>query len=202
MDRDFWISELGRLYERSTEAINENQSAAVKPLSDEFNDILSKLKDKFPEDQIVSSTDKVHPYTNSGFKPERARVGALHEIRSRCEKMAYAIGYELPELESGPRSPNRMVMVSVDSRQEAIQEVSQEVTIEQIQQMVQTLPRERQVKEELQELIEEFENEVHKGQNRSKLRNILSKANEISTEVAAQMAVFALKRGLTGILGL
>lgn len=198
MNTEFWISELGRLYVRSTEAINEEQTAAVKPLSDEFNETLSKLKNDFPDTPIVSSTNEVDPFTNTGFVPERVRDGALHEIRSRCEKMANAIGYELPEPRSGSRSPDQMVMVSVDSRQET----TQEVTVEAIQQMIQTLPRPPEAQAELQQLVEEFENEVAGEQDQSKLRQLLTKASEISTDVAAQMAVFGLKHGATAVLGL
>ena len=207
MDREFWISELGRLYERSTEAIDEGQSNAVEPLAGEFNETLSQLKNEFPDNPIVSNTESVEPYTEGVYgdgvmMPSTRRDEALHEVRSRCEKMANAIGYELPELESGSRSPNRMVMVSVESHQETKQEVHQEVTIESIQQMIKTLPREPKAKGELQELLEEFETEIGGEQDQSKLRSILSRANEISTDVTAQMAVFALKRGVTAILGL
>ncbi|QCS43627.1 hypothetical protein [Natrinema versiforme] len=211
MNTEFWISELGRLYERSTEAIDNEQSDAIEPLADEFNETLSQLKEEFPDNPIVTSTDPVEAYTEGtsgkmagmdAYAPPRRRDEALHEIRSRCEKMANAIGFELPELETGSRSPNRMVMVSVDSRQETTQEVHQDVTVESIQNMIQTLPRATEEKEELQELLGEFRAEVEGEQDEPRLRQILSKANEISSDVATQMAVLGLTHGATSVLGL
>ena len=211
MNTDFWISELGRLYERSAEAIDNEQSDAVEPLTDEFNETLSQLKEEFPDNPIVMNTDPVDSQTEgvsgkmagmNAYAPPRRRDEALHEIRSRCEKMANAIGYELPELETGTRSPNRMVMVSVDSRQENRQEVHQDVTVESVQNIIQALPRAPGEKEELQDLLDEFEAEIEGEQDESRLRKLLSKANEISTDVAAQMAVFGLTHGATAVLGL
>lgn len=211
MEKTFWISELGRLFERSSEAISEDQSDAIEPLSEEFNETLAKLQDEFPDNELVQSTEPVEGrtegyYGSSGstmvMNPSRRRNEALHEIRSRCEKMANAIGYDLPELETGARSPNRMVMVSVETSQEATQQVRQNVTVESIQNMIQSLPRAPNEKEELQALLDEFEAEIEGEQDQSRLRQLLSKADEISTDVATQMAVFALTHGATAVLGI
>jgi hypothetical protein len=95
-----------------------------------------------------------------------------------------------------------MVMISVDSRQENTQTVNQQVSVKSIQNTIQALPRASGEKEELQELLGEFESEVDGGRDETKLRRILSKANDISTDVTAQMAALALKRGVTEILAL
>ena len=63
MDTSYWIGELGRLYERSSEAIEEGHSDAVEPLSEEFNEAISRLKTEFPDNEIVSTTDPVDAYT-------------------------------------------------------------------------------------------------------------------------------------------
>lgn len=211
MNTEFWIGELGRLYERSTEAISDNRSKAVEPLADEFNEALENLKNEFSDNPIVTSTDQVESHTEGATGkiagmhttvPPSLRNEALHEIRSRCERMANAIGYELPEIETGDRSPNRMVMISVDSSQETTQEVHQVVTIEQIQNMIQSPGRPVEEKAELQEILNEFEAEVEGEQDQSSLRQLLAKANEISTDVATQMAVFALTHGAIAVLGL
>jgi hypothetical protein len=213
MNTEFWISELGRLYERSTEAIDDEQPDAVEPLTDEFNETLSQLKEEFSSNEIVMNTDPVDSYTEgvsgkmagmNAYSPPRRRDEALHEIRSRCERMANAIGYDLPKLETGNRSPDRMVMVSVDSRQETTQEVHQDVTVESIQTMIQSLPRPSEDKKELQSILDEFKTEVE-GEDEptpDRLRQLLSKADEISTDVTAQMVIWALKRGATTVLGL
>lgn len=208
LDTGFWISELGRLYMRSTEAINNEQSDAIEPLSEEFNETLIQLKEEFPDNPIVTGTASVEPYTEGTYErsgnavaiaPSRRRDEALHEVRSRCERIANAIGYDLPEWGSEGDSSDNMIMVSVNSRQEATQEVHQQVTVESVQRMIQTLPRTSDQKEELQELLDEFESEINGEQDQTRLRQILAKANEISTEVAAQMAAVALTQGASSI---
>lgn len=51
MDADYWIGELSRLYERSSEAIREEQGKAIEPLTEDFNEALEKLKDAFPDNE-------------------------------------------------------------------------------------------------------------------------------------------------------
>lgn len=205
MDAEYWIGELGRLYLRSDEAIQKEQFESVEPMADEFNQALEQLQEEFADNPIIEGTKEVDAYRS----PPKGVIGgatrrdqALHEVRSRSEKIANAIGYELPEPEPGSSSTNRMVMVQVDQRQEAKQEVTQEVTVNQIQQTIQSLPRSPDQKEELQKLLDEFEQELNGSQDISRLRSILSKVGEISKDVAAQMATRALTYGITGILGL
>ncbi len=210
MDADYWVGELGRLYERSSEAIDEGHSNAVKPLTDEFNEALARLKEEFPDNSIVSGTNLVDAYTedqsgSSGsvatIAPPRRRDEALHEIRSRCEKIANALGYELPERESGSRRTDQMVMVSVE--QESTQEVDQEVTMELIMQLIDMDPTVQRSRDDLKELVEEFEKELDKDDSdEGRLRQFIGEAKEYSTSVAAKMAIRALQAGAIGILGL
>lgn len=152
MNGTFWISELGRIYKRSTEAIENDHADAIESLTEEFNDTLSELKDEFQDNEIIARTDSVVSRTEgssynsrkrSGYVPSRRRDEALHEIRSRCERMANALDYELPEIESGDGASDRMVMVSVDSNQEVQQEVSQEATVESVMELIQLDPHAR-----------------------------------------------------------
>lgn len=95
-----------------------------------------------------------------------------------------------------------MVMVQVEQNQEATQKVHQVVTIEEIRQTIQSLPRPSSQKEELEDVLHEFEAELEGEQDESRLRQLLSKASDISEDVAAQMATRALTYGITGILAL
>lgn len=210
MDADYWIGELGRLYERSSEAIDEGHSKAVEPLTEEFNEALEQLKDEFPDNEIVSNTDSVDAYTedtsrSSGstmvISPPRRRDEALHEIRSRCEKIANALDYELPERESGRRGADQMVMVSVE--QESTQEVDQEVTVESIMQLVDVDPQVQGNREEVKELVRKFEDELGKDDpDEGGLRRFIEEAKEYSTSVAAKMAIRALQAGAIGVLAM
>ena len=210
MDSDYWIGELGRLYERSSEAIDKDHSDAIEPLSEEFNEALDQLKEEFSDNEIVMSTDPVDGRTeghssSSGsmvsFAPSRRRDEALHEIRSRCEKMANALDYNLPERESGARRANQMVMVSVD--QESTQEVNQEVTVESIMQLIDVDPTVQGDREELKELVKKFEEEIEEdNSDEGRLRQFIDEAKNYSTSVAAKMAIRALQAGAIGVLAL
>lgn len=210
MDADYWIGELGRLYERSSEAIDEGQSNAVEPLTEEFNQALDQLKGEFPENEIISNTDPVDAYTEDNSRssgsvavisPPTRRDEALHEIRSRCEKIANALDYELPESESGRRQADQMVMVSVE--QEAKQDVDQQVTVDQIMQLVDVDPQVQGNQEEVKELVRKFEDELEQDNpDAGVLRRFIEEAKQYSTSVAAKMAIRALQVGAVGILSL
>jgi len=210
MDSDYWIGELSRLYERSSEAIDEGYSNAVEPLTEEFNQALSQLKGSFPENEIVSNTESVNAYTEGasgslgptkGFVPPGIRDDALHEIRSRCEKMANALEYELPERKSGPSQSDQMVMVSVE--QESMQEVNQEVTMESIIELVEVDPTVQSSQDEVKRLVEEFEDELsNEDSDERQLREFIKEAKDYSSSVAAKMAIRALQAGAIGVLSL
>lgn len=210
MDADYWIGELGRLYERSSEAIDEGHSNAVEPLTEEFNEALQQLKEEFSENKIVMSTDSVDAYTEDNSRssgsvavisPPTRRDEALHEIRSRCEKIANALDYELPERETGGSRANQMVMVSVE--QKATQDVDQQVTIDQIIQLVDVDPQVQGDKEEVKELVREFEEELQQDDpDAGILRRFIEEAKQHSTSVAAKMAIRALQTGAVGILSI
>lgn len=210
MDAYYWIGELGRLYERSSEAIDEGHSNAVDPLTEEFNEALDRLKEEFPDNEIVSSTNSVDAYTedrssSSGsmvtIAPPKRRDEALHEIRSRCEKIANALDYGLPDQKSESRRADQMVMVSVE--QESTQELDQEVTVESIMQLIDVDPTVQGSRDELKQLVEEFEEELDKGDSdERRLRQFIEEAKDYSTSVAAKMAIQALQAGAIGILAL
>jgi len=210
MDADYWIGELGRLYERSSEAIEKGHSNAAEPLTEEFNEALEQLQDEFPDNEIVANTDMVDAYTEGTSRssrsthvisPSRLRDEALHEIRSRCEKIANALDYELPERNSGGRRADQMVIVSVE--QESTQEVDQEVSVESIMQLIDVDPTVQGDPDEVKELVREFEDELDKDSpDERRLRQFIEEAKDYSTSVAAKMAILALQAGALGVLAL
>ncbi|WP_135853095.1 hypothetical protein [Halorussus salinus] len=227
MERDYWISELGRLYVRSTEAHEENDKAAIEPLTENFNEVLQNLKEEFPHNSIVNNTDEVEARdggsSNTGeiFAPSRPdyvsnnrrrtstqtsdspslrRPSALFEIRNRCARMANAIGYDLPEAEEND-DENRMVVVKVDNDQSVEQTVSQDVTVESTIELINSLPRSKDEKEEMRELLDKLDEELS-GENpdKGRVEKLIQKAKMISEEVAVKMAVIAITSGMTDIV--
>ena len=53
-------------------------------------------------------------------------------------------------------------------------------------------------KEELKEIVQEFHNEIEDGRDESKIKELLSRAQEYSVDVAAKMGILALQYGLVG----
>lgn len=206
MEADYWIGELGRLYLRSSEAIEKGQNDAVEPLTKEFNEALDQLKVEFDDNEIVSKTESVESHTEGTYEkgvisPARLRDEALHEIRSRCEKMANALDFELPERQANGRRMDQMVMVSVE--QESTQEVEQEVTVEEIIQLIDVDPTVQGSRGDLKNLVEEFEEELEtEDPDEGLLRQFIEEAKDYSTSVAAKMAIRAIQAGLVGVLAL
>lgn len=212
MNGDFWISELGRIHERCTEAIEHEYEDATEPLAEEFNSTLTELKEKYPDNGIIGRTNPVEGRTEGTFEsrgntsvaiPSRRRDEALHEVRSRSERMANALGYELPESERGNDSSNSMVMVSVDSSQEVQQQVNQEVTLDIVLELIQIDPEAQAHQNELQEITREFYDELESADpDGGTLRQFIDDAKSYSTSVAAKLSMMALQNGIVGVLGL
>jgi hypothetical protein len=205
MDADYWITELGRLYKRSTEAIEEDYEAAVEPLTEEFNTALKELTQEFPDNEIISGMMSIK--TRDVYKTEPNDSGvrweALHEVRSACEKIANALNYELPESQSTNTAADQMMMVSLESNQKNTQEVNQEVSLDSIIQLIDTDPQVQRDKEELKRLVEEFEEELDaENPDSSVLRQFIGEAKDYSTGVAAKMAIRAIQTGVVGVLAL
>lgn len=217
MNQTYWISELSRLYKRSSEAIEGGRTVAVGPLTNEFNDALTHLKREFPDNPIVSSTSEVDSTalaSNGGiyrpmsgefnpFPPSvRSRPQALYEIRSRCERIANALSYDLPDV-SGEVMPDEMTIITVEAAQSTHQSVSNNVTIESTLELVNHLSRSQGTKEELRDLIERYEEELSQDEpDESVLRQLLTKTRDKSTDVATNLAALALQQGLIDVLGL
>lgn len=212
MNGNFWISELGRIHERCTEAIENEYEDATEPLAEEFNDTLTELKEEYSDNEIISRTNPVDGRTEGTFEsrgntsvmmPSRRRDEALHEVRSRCERMANVLGYELPEPETRDDSSNSMVMVSVDSNQEVQQEVSQEVTLDVVMELIQIDPQAQAHQDELQDISRKIHDELESDDpDAGTLRQFIDDAKNYSTSVAAKLSMMALQNGVIGVLGL
>lgn len=215
MDQSFWIRELGRLFKRSSESIRSNDSEGIKVLVEDFNEALSNLKEEYPENPIITSTDAVDPteekflmgtvdhHGNSSTATyEGTREEALYEIRSNCERIANSLGYELPD-DSSSSDADQMVVVQMENTQSAKQEVSQEVTVESVMELIEHDPQAQANKGELQEITEQFDEELEsENPSEDTLRQYIRDAKSYSTTVAAKLSMLALQKGAIGILGL
>lgn len=201
METDFWISQLGRLYQEANDHVGEGSQGAT-PLAEQFNQVLNNLKEEFPDNAFVQSMDEVSPGGATTPAGMTARQDAASNVRTKCGQLADAIGYDLPE-EELRQDDAPMNVVKVESYQTANQTVEQTVTVESTVELVNNLARDKETSEELHSIIEEFEQELESEEpDESLLREFIQNAGEKSPEVAANLGMIALQKGLIRILGL
>jgi hypothetical protein len=192
MDRKGWISQLGVLY---NEVSSVDGSKGASSHVEQFNEILRELKE-VSDDEVVQNMDEV----STPGRDLHASGDANQEVKSKCAKLAEAFGYQLPKNEL--EDVEDLTLVTMTSDQSSVQSVSQEVSFEQVNQFVQLAPLGQEDRKKLEDVVSDFENELEGSQDPSKLRDLLNKAEDYSTDVTAKLAMLALQKGVTSILNL
>ena len=118
----------------------------------------------------------------------------------KCGQLADALGYDLPE--SKLESQGDVTVISMAAQQSNQQSVSQEVSIDQVIEMVNYTTLGQTQQEELKDVVREFKEELDGDQDSGTLRQLLNKAEEYSTDVAAKLAMLALQNGIVDVLNL
>lgn len=201
MEPEFWISQLGRLYKEADDHIDQEGGQGAGPLAEQFNQVLDNLKEEYPDNSFVQNMSEVSPGSATTSAGMRARQDAASNVRTKCGQLADAIGYELPEEDFG-QDDSPMNVVKLESHQTTSQTVEQAVSVESTMELVNTIARDEETSEELRSIIEEFEEELGSEEpDKSLLRRFIEQANEKSPEVAANLAMLALQKGILGVLG-
>lgn len=195
MDKEGWIAQLGRLYTEVSNARGASQGSSAH--ANQFNQTLSELKEAYPEEEFVQNMEEVH--TSNRSSPFDAQ-DTNQEVKLKCGQLADALGYDLPKSEL--ESAGDVTVISLAAEQSNEQTVNQELSFDQTIEMVNYTTLGETQQEELKELIHEFKNELEEEQDESRLRDLLSRASDYSKDVAANMAMLALKKGATGVLNL
>lgn len=210
MNQDFWIKELARLFKRSHEAIEKGDKGAVSTYSREFNDTLKKLKQNYPNNPIITSTDPVEstymspdgfiwsPHEGAQVPPSTPKINtsALYEIRSNCERIANSLEYELPDVDtqSGVES---LTVFSIDNRQSTSQTVSNSIDVTSIYSTIDNSTHNEKQKEELRNAVSEVEAELNKNQpDESKISQLIDNVKDQSPIVAAELISLCATEGL------
>jgi hypothetical protein len=165
--------------------------------SEQFNRALEQLKGEYPDNEFVQGMDKAR--TPSRRNPV-ADKGINQSVKSKCGQLADALGYDLPTTEL--ESVDELTVISMANEQVSEQTANQQLSFEQVNQMVQLTPLGSNESEELKDIVQEFEDELDGDKDPGTLRELLKKAEEYSTDVAAKLAMLCLKKGVTGILNL
>jgi len=188
METEQWISKIGRLHE---ECLRDDAVDSSLILRERFNDLLDSIQSDYPKNESVQN---IEPIT------ERLTPATPAQIRLRCGELADALGYDLPSSNS---EENDRFSIQVIQKQSSEQTVEQSVTVDQTAVLIDNLARSNDVKDDLTGLLEEFEEEIEKEESDGGvLRDILKSVYEKSPEVAANMAMIGLQKGILGILDL
>lgn len=193
MDKEGWIAQLGVLYKEVSSA-NTSQGSAGHV--EQFNRILSELKQDVDDGFVQGMEELSQPNTRDPFKSGDTN----QEVKMKCAQLAEALGYDLPKTEL--ESAGDMTVITMANEQTSEQSVSQEVSVDNVVEMVNYTTLNQSQQAELKEIVRDFNEEVDGEQDPSTLRDLLSKAEGYSTDVAAKLAMMALQHGITGVLHL
>ena len=196
MDKQGWIAQLGRLYKEAKSS--EGSSQGSSGLAEQFNRVLSKLQEEFPDEDFVQDMDGVDsPGGNDLF----GQADAVKEVKMKCGQLADALGYNLPESELEEVGDITVLSMRSDQTQTADQTVTQNVSIENVMEMINYTTLNQQKQAELQEVVSDFEEELSKDNpDTSTLRDYIESAKGYSVDVSAKMSMIALSHGLVDIL--
>ena len=197
MDKEGWISQLGRLYK---EVSGSESGRGSNAYAEQFNRVLSNLKDEFPDNDFVQNTEEVG---STGKNDLFGQADAVQEVKMKCGQLADALGYDLPESELEQSGDITVISMESEQSQSAEQNVSQEVSIENVMEMINYTTLNQTKQDELREIVEEFDDELSEEEpDTSKLRNFIQSAKGYSVDVSAKLAMLALSQGIVGILGM
>lgn len=204
-NRGFWIAELSRIFQRSSDAINSDRVDAAGDLEQDFNSMLDNIKRQYPDDELIQSTDSVDRSESEYRTIQRMSRDLLHNVRNRSERLALRLDVEVeePQSNSDDQSIEDTTVFNIENNQEVSQSTDTEVNVESTIRLIESGPWNQDITQELRDIFEEFQSEMdNEDPNQSRLRQLIQRAGEHSTDVAAKMGVMALKSALVGVLGL
>lgn len=197
MDKEEWIAQLGRLYK---EVATTKDGSGANAYAEQFNRVLLKLQNEFPDNEFVQNTEEVN---KTGGHDLFGQADAIQEIKMKCGQLADVLGYELPESELKQAGDITVISLQSDQTQTAEQMVTQDVSIENVMEMVNYTTLNQAKEEELRKIVREFEDELSKDDpNSGRLREFIESAKSYSVDVSAKLAMLALSNGLVDVLGL
>lgn len=204
--QEFIFKQAKRIYDDCTTSQKDgNPPQDADGIADAYNSLLGKAQDEFSENVVIQSLEEVHPKSTQTLNIGKGK--SVQKVKSRVSQLADALNIDLEDLEdSSTRSELRPIKVSVGQTVDQAQQQNQQqaqtqyVDIDTILDDVerQTMPPDE--KEELKQIIQEFEDELDGDRDDSKLRQLLTRAEEYSVDVVAKLGILGLQYGVTDIV--
>ena len=195
METDYLIIRLKRIFDQCVRAQEKgNEQNVGKVIVNEFNTLLDKLQEAYPENQIVQDLDPVE-LTGAGVVPNasnRPHPQDIEQVRMNVYSVADSLGIEMEDFTESAERTGDLTVVNVSQQQAAQQQVTVENLIEQVNTMM--IPPDD--KEELKDIIQEFEDQIENDPDPGVLKQLFSEAKALSRDVALKLAMKALENGI------
>lgn len=206
-DLDKWVPQVGRIYVETKEAVERADDPHDKipgafQYASQFNEVLEKIRDTESSDAVIDSIglikegmkNPVHKFSREHIDRDEGEMA--NEVVLKSGRLIDYLGYTIPENQriSG-NTDSTIIRMEQANQQTATQStaVTIESTLEQITNSRNT-PAE---KNQLEEIVHEFENEIAKDDtDQSRIQELIQKADEKSTDVAANLMMLALQYGV------
>jgi hypothetical protein len=195
MDNEYLVKSTKRVYDECELSQSRGNGASVgKALITNFNELLEEHKEHYPNNSIIQSLD---PVSTSGMHGS-AHPNDVQEVKMNTLKLADCLNLDTNDFRNPPSSDS-MNVINVSQNQS----VDQTVTVDMLVEQVNNLSLSSADKDELIDVVEEYQDEVRsEDTDESKLQRLYQESYDYSQDVAAKLAIFALERGVTGIIPL
>ena len=196
-DREFWIFELKRIYKRSTEAINTDETALAEELASNFNETIKKLGKKYPNNDIVDSTEGIVGVWLNNIEKYHTKREVLSIIRNRSERVAQSLNIELVEYNRKSKDENlENYMLDIDI--DATTDISQSVNVRtNIRNQIEATSLDQEIKDEIYRNLDEYWAEFNSNEpDISKMQRLAGIVEEYSPDVAVNIVASALLEGI------
>lgn len=189
MNDEYLAKTLKRIYDECQQAQDlETESNVGKALISDFNDLLEKYQEEYPDNDIIQEID---PVTTSGAHGA-AHPQDVQKIKLNTLKIADILGLDTDDFQQ-PSSSDSLATINIQQQQS----VSQSVTVNNLLKQVDNRMMSEPDKEELKDVIREYEAEVESDEpDKSKLQELLNKAREQSPDIALKLGMIGLERGI------
>jgi hypothetical protein len=197
-DKAYFKRRLQRLYSQIENGIeSEYPESTLNALYGDFGLFINKIKKEFPDsfDEVV-----VKHYRSGIHEEENARADLIW-MKSQLEKVASALSIDLnsPQESQSSQSLQNVNLNTVNQSTEVSLKQHLELynNLSQVQKLIQEEVDDKRDREKLEEILDQLEELDDSEDSKSRIRGLLSKAGNISTEVAIAFAVrVMLKHGL------
>lgn len=203
---DKWVPQVGRIYVETKEALEradnpQDRVPGAFQYASQFNEVLEKIRDSESSDTVIESIGLIKEGMNSVHKFDREYINKndgemANEVVLKSGRLIDYLGYTIPnDHRISANTDSTIIRMEQTTQQE--QQQSTEITIDSTIRQIRESRNTPSDKDELEKLVREFEDEISKEDtDQSRVQQLIQKADEKSTDVAANLLMLALQYGI------